>query len=208
MVRQLNTFERGTGTDVPSILPARIVESISSTFCGEFAIADSPRPNKTIDGHFDEESFQQHLRRPIPHITPSLSSKLSSSSARGRDGDGFEAALASAASVRARVLASPNRGHVDRSAGRLRTRTEGAMAERSEAGGRAAAEGPSLPSPQKPSAALPYSTFVCPVHGDTGPDYSAACGEQVSAGSTRAGSRRGRKQAVRHCRGRASVQAV
>jgi hypothetical protein len=36
------------------------------------------------------------------------------------------------------------------------------MAERSEAGGRASAEGPSLPRPQKPSAALSNYAFIYP----------------------------------------------
>jgi hypothetical protein len=35
------------------------------------------------------------------------------------------------------------------------------MAERSEAGGRAAAEGPSLLRPQKPSASLSTIAFIC-----------------------------------------------
>jgi hypothetical protein len=47
---------------------------------------------------------------------------LKVSSACGRGGNGSEAVSASAASVFARVPASQDRGHVDRSAGRLRTR--------------------------------------------------------------------------------------
>ena len=83
--------------------------------------------------------------------------KQTSSSACGRGRDGFEAASTSAASVRARMQARRKRGQRPVCRSRKDPDPEGAMAARSAAGGRATAEGPSLPRPQKPSGLSPES---------------------------------------------------